>query len=104
MASLSESIEQEVKRRACEVMMDYLKSYQGQVEEAIGEFRHGTHAFYHASAKNVPHWQGEPGKAHEPISGNLRQIEARIDTTADELLHEISREIAQIRRKIEELQ
>ncbi|GCD83048.1 hypothetical protein PTHTG4_21110 [Parageobacillus thermoglucosidasius] len=101
MASLSESIEQEVKRRACEAMMDYLKSYQGQVEEAIGEFRHGTHAFYHASAENVPHWQGEPGKAHEPISGNLRQM---MDATADGLLYEISREIAQIRRKIEELQ
>ncbi|UOE77688.1 DUF5082 domain-containing protein [Parageobacillus thermoglucosidasius] len=101
MASLSESIEQEVKRRACEAMMDYLKSYQGQVEEAIGEFRHGTHAFYHASAENVPHWQGEPGKAHEPISGNLRQM---MDATADGLLYEISREIAQIRRKIEERQ
>ncbi|OAT73121.1 hypothetical protein [Parageobacillus thermoglucosidasius] len=101
MASLSESIEQEVKRRTYEAMMDYLKSYQGQVEEAIGEFRHGTHAFYHASAENVPHWQGEPGKAHEPISGNLRQM---IDATADGLLYEISREIAQIRRKIEERQ
>ncbi|MED4903611.1 DUF5082 domain-containing protein [Parageobacillus thermoglucosidasius] len=97
MASLSESIEQEVKRRACEAMMDYLKSYQGQVEEA----RHGTHTFYHASAENVPHWQGEPGKAHEPISGNLRQM---MDATADGLLYEISREIAQIRRKIEERQ
>lgn len=101
MSSLLESIEKEVKRRAYEAMMDYLKSYQGQVEEAIGEFRHGTHAFYHASAENVPHWQGEPGKAHEPISGNLRQM---MDATADGLLYEISREIAQIRRKIEELQ
>jgi hypothetical protein len=102
-ASLSESIEQEVKRRGYETMIDCIKSYQAKVEEAIGELRlrHGTRAFYPASAENVPNWQGEPGKAHEPISGNLRQM---IDATADGLLHEISREIAQIRRKIEERQ
>ena len=103
MASLSESIEQEVKRRGYETMMDYLKSYQRQVEETIGELRlrHGARAFYHVNDEYVPHWQGEPGKAHEPISGNLRQM---MDATADGLLYEISREIAQIRRKIEERQ
>ncbi|MGG3748262.1 DUF5082 domain-containing protein, partial [Heyndrickxia faecalis] len=36
-----------------------------------------------------------------PISGNLRQM---MDATADGLLYEISREIAQICRKIEERQ
>jgi hypothetical protein len=100
-SSLSESIEQEVKRRGYETMIDYLKSYQRQVEETIGDFRHGALAFYPVSAENVPHWQKKTGKAHEPISGNLRQM---MDATADGLLHEISREIAQIRRKIEERQ
>jgi len=36
-------------------------------------------------------------------TGTFAAIEAHIYATADELLHEISREIAQIRRKIEEL-
>jgi hypothetical protein len=102
-ASLSESIKQEVKRRGYETMIDYLKSYQRQVEETIGEFRHGALAFYPVSAENVPHWQKQTGKAHESIYRDLRQIEAWIYATADDLLHEISREIAEIRRKIEEL-
>ncbi|KYD14585.1 hypothetical protein B4168_1794 [Anoxybacillus flavithermus] len=41
---------------------------------------------------------------YEPVYGDLRQIEAQIYATADDLLHEISREIAPIQRKIEERQ
>jgi hypothetical protein len=100
-ASLSESIKQEVKRRGYETMIDYLKSYQRQAEETIEDFRHGALAFYPVSAENVPYWQKKTGKAHEPISGNLRKM---MDATADGLLHEISREIAEIRQKIEERQ
>jgi hypothetical protein len=57
-------------------------------------------AFVHFIAQMTsmfPHWQGES------IYGDLRQIEAHMDETAYDLLHEISREIAEIRRKIEEL-
>jgi uncharacterized protein YukE len=93
----------EVKRRTYETMSLCFQSYQGQVKEAIEEFQDGTRAFYRANDEYVPHWQGESRAAHESIYGDLRQIEAYIDATADELLHEISREIAQIRRKIEEL-
>jgi uncharacterized protein YukE len=103
-ASLSESIEKELKRKAYETMIDCLQSYQGQVEEAIEEFQDGTRAFYRANDEYVPHWQGESRAAYELVYGDLRQIEARIYATADDLLHEISREIAEIRRKIEELQ
>jgi hypothetical protein len=92
-ASLLESIEQEVKRKGYGTMIYCLKSYQGQMEEAIEEFQHGTRAFHHASAEYVPHWQKESREAYESISGNLRQIEAHIDAVADDLLHEISREI-----------
>jgi hypothetical protein len=88
----------ELKHKAYETIVDCLKSYQGQVEEVIEEFQHGTRAFYRANDEYVPHWQGES------IYGDLRQIEAHIDATEDDLLYEISREIAQIRRKIEELQ
>ncbi|MBA2876002.1 DUF5082 domain-containing protein [Thermaerobacillus caldiproteolyticus] len=104
MSSLLESIEKEAKRRAYAAMIRCLQSYQGQVEEAVDEFHHGSHSFYRANDEYVPHWQGESRGAYELIYGDLRQIEARIDTTADELLHEISREIARIQRKIEELQ
>jgi exonuclease VII small subunit len=45
-SSLLESIEKEVKRKAYETMIDCLESYQGQVEEAIEEFQHGTRAFH----------------------------------------------------------
>lgn len=103
MASLLESIEKEWKRRAYEAMIHCLQSYQGQVEEAIEEFQHGTRAFYRANDEYVPYWQGESREAYELVYGDLRQIETRIYATADDLLHEISREIAQIRRKIEEL-
>nr|WP_220129151.1 DUF5082 domain-containing protein [Anoxybacillus calidus] len=102
-ASLLESIEKEAKRRAYAAMIGCLQSYQGQVEEAIEEFQHGTRAFYRANDEYVPYWQGESRAAYELVYGDLRQIEARIYATADELLHEISREIAKIRRKIEEL-
>jgi hypothetical protein len=98
-----ESIEKELKRKAYETMIDCLQSYQGQVKEAIEEFQDGTRAFYRANDEYVPHWQGESRAAYEWIYGDLRQIEARIYVTADDLLHEISREIAEIRRKIEEL-
>ncbi len=103
MSSLLKSIEKEVKRKAYETMIDCLQSYQGQVKEAMEEFHQGTRAFYRANDEYVPHWQGESRAAYELVYGDLRQIEARIYTTADDLLHEISREIAQIRRKIEEL-
>ncbi|AEH46500.1 hypothetical protein [Parageobacillus thermoglucosidasius] len=103
MASLLESIEKEWKRRAYEAMIHCLQSYQGQVEEAIEEFQHGTRAFYRANDEYVPHWQGKSREAYEWVYGDLRQIETRIYATADDLLHEISREIARIRRKIEEL-
>jgi uncharacterized protein YukE len=102
-ASLLESIEKELKRRAYETMIHCLESYQGQVKEAIEEFQHGTRAFYRANDEYVPHWQGESKEAYELVYGDLWQIEARIYATADDLLHEISREIARIRRKIEEL-
>jgi hypothetical protein len=96
-SSLLESVEKEVKRRAYETIIHCLHSYQRQVEEAIREFYHGTRAFYRANAEYVSHWQGES------IYGDLRQIEAHIDVTTYDLLYEISREIAEIRRKIEEL-
>ncbi|MBA2875693.1 uncharacterized protein YukE [Anoxybacillus caldiproteolyticus] len=99
MSSLLESIEKELKRRAYEAMIHCLQSYQGQVEEAIEEFQHGTRAFYRANDEYVLHWQGEAREAYEWVYGDLRQIEACIDATADELLHEISREIARIQRK-----
>jgi hypothetical protein len=102
--SLLKSIEKEVKRRAYETVIQCLQSYQGQVEEAIEEFYQGTRASYRANEEYVPHWQGESRVAYESIYGDLRQIEAHIDVTADDLFHEISREIAQIWRKIEELQ
>ncbi|OQO98737.1 DUF5082 domain-containing protein [Geobacillus sp. 44B] len=85
MSSLWESTEKELERWAYETMIDCLESYQGQVKEAIEEFHQGTHAFYRANEEYVP-------------------IGARIYATADDLLHEISREIARLRRKIEELQ
>jgi uncharacterized protein YukE len=104
MPSLWESTEKELKRWAYETMIDCLESYQGQVKEAIEEFHQGTRAFYRANEEYVPYWQGESREAYELVYGDLRQIEAHIYATADDLLHEISREIAQIRRKIEELQ
>jgi hypothetical protein len=79
-------------------MIDCLESYQGQVKEAIEEFQHGARSFYRANDEYVPHWQGES------IYGESRQIEAHMDAAAYDLLYEISREIAEIRRKIEELQ
>jgi hypothetical protein len=100
-SSLLESIEKEVKYRAYETIIHCLYSYQRQVEEAIKEFDHGTRAFYRANDEYVPYWQGESRAAHESIYGDLRQIEAH--ATAYDLLYEISREIARIRRKIEEL-
>jgi uncharacterized protein YukE len=103
-SSLLESIEKEAKRRAYVAMIRCLQSYRGQVEEAIEEFHHGTRAFYRANDEYVPHWQGESREAYELVYGDLRQIEAHIYATADELLHEISREIARIQRKIEEIQ
>jgi uncharacterized protein YukE len=93
----------EVKRKACEMMIDCLESYQRQVEEAIKEFQHDTRAFYRVNDQYVPHWQGESRAAYELVYGDLRQIEVHIDVTADELLHEISRKISRIQRKIEEL-
>ncbi|MED4969362.1 DUF5082 domain-containing protein [Parageobacillus toebii] len=104
MSSLLESIEKELKRKAYETMIDCLESYQGQVEEEIEEFQDGTRAFYRANDEYVPHWQGESRAAYESIYGDLRQIEAWIYAAADDLFHEISREIAQIRQKIEERQ
>jgi uncharacterized protein YukE len=103
-SSLLKSIEKEVKRKAYETMIDCLQSYQGQVKEAMEEFHQGTRAFYRANEEYVPYWQGESREAYELVYRDLRQIEAHIYATADELLHEISREIAEIRRKIEELQ
>jgi uncharacterized protein YukE len=103
-SSLLKSIEKEVKRKAYETMIDCLQSYQGQVKEAMEEFHQGTRAFYRANEEYVPYWQGESREAYELVYGGLRQIEAHIYATADELLHEISKEIAEIRRKIEELQ
>jgi hypothetical protein len=102
-SSLLESIEKEVNCKACKTMIHCLQSYQGQVEEAIEEFHRGTRAFYRANDEYVPHWQEESRAAYELIYGDLWQIEAHIDATADDLLHEISRKIAEIRRKIEEL-
>jgi hypothetical protein len=64
-----------------------------QGEEAIEEFQHGTRAFYRANDEYVPHWQGESREAYELIYGDLRQTEAYIDASADDFLHEISREI-----------
>ncbi|WP_374719502.1 DUF5082 domain-containing protein [Parageobacillus toebii] len=104
MSSLLESIEKEVKRRAYETMVDCLQSDQGQGEEAIEEFQHGTRAFYRANDEYVPHWQGESRAAYELIYGDLRQIEAHINAAAEDLLREISRDIVQIWRKIEEQQ
>jgi uncharacterized protein YukE len=102
-SSLLESIEKEVNRKAYETIIHCLHSYQRQVEEAIKEFHHGTRAFYRVNAEYVPHWQGESRAAYELVYGDLRQIEVHIDVTADELLHEISRKISRIQRKIEEL-
>jgi hypothetical protein len=102
-SSLWESIEKEVEHRAYGTMIDCLESYQGKVKEAIEEFHQGTRGFYRANEEDVPYWQGESRAAYELIYGDLRQIEAHLYATADELFHEISREIAQIRRKIEEL-
>jgi uncharacterized protein YukE len=102
-SSLLESIEKEVKCRAYEMLIHCPQFYQGHVEEAIEEFQHDTRAFYRANDKYVPHWQGESSAAYESVYGELRQIEAHIDVTADELLHEISRKISRIQRKIEEL-
>jgi hypothetical protein len=102
-SSLLESIEKEVKCRAYEMLIHCPQFYQEQVEEAIEEFQDGTRAFYRANDEYVPHWQGEPREADEWIYGDLRQIEARIDATADELPHGISRKISRIQRKIEEL-
>lgn len=98
-SSLLGSIEKEVKCRGYEMMIHCLQSYQGQMEEAIEEFHHGTRTFYHESAEYIPHWQGESRKAYESVYGDLRQFEAHIYAVA-----EISREITQIHRKIEELQ
>jgi hypothetical protein len=103
-SSLLESIEKEAKRRAYAAMIHCLQSYQGQVQEAIEEFHHGTRSFYRVNDEYVPHWQGESRKTYELIYGDLRQIEAHIYSTADELLLEISREIARIQRKLEEIQ
>jgi hypothetical protein len=103
-SSLLESIEKEVKRRAYETMIDFLQSDQGQVEEAIEEFQYGTRAFYRANDEYVPHRQGESREEHEMVYGDLRQIEAHINAAAEDLLHEISRDIVQIWRKIEEQQ
>ncbi|OQP00255.1 DUF5082 domain-containing protein, partial [Geobacillus sp. 44B] len=94
MASVLESAEKELRRWAYEMMIDCLESYQGQVKEAIEEFHQGTHAFYRANEEYVPYWQGESREAYELVYGDLRQIGARIYATADDLLHEISREIA----------
>jgi uncharacterized protein YukE len=103
-ASLLESAEKELRRWAYEMMIDCLQSYQGQVKEAMEEFQHGARSFYRANDEYVPYWQGEAREAYELVYGDLRQIEAHIYATADELLYEISREIARLRRKIEELQ
>jgi hypothetical protein len=103
-SSLLESIEKEAKRRSYAAMIRCLPSYQGQVEETLDEFHHGSHSFYRANDEYAPHWQGESRGAYELVYWDLRQIEAQIYATADDLLHEISREIAPIRRKIEELQ
>jgi hypothetical protein len=92
-SSLLESIEKEVKRRAYETMIDGLQSDQVQGEEEIEEFQHGICAFYRANAKYVPRWQGESREACELVYGDLRQTEAYIDASADDFLHEISREI-----------
>jgi hypothetical protein len=92
-SSLLESIEKEVKRRAYETMNDCLESYQGQVKGAIEEFHHSSRSFYLANDEYVPHWQEESRETYESIYGDLRQIEAHIDAVADDLLHEISREI-----------
>ncbi len=103
-SSLLEFIEKEVKRRVYETMIDCFQFDQGQVEEAIEESHHGSHSFYRANDEYVPYWRGESRETYKLVYGDLRQIEAHIDVTEDDLLHEISREIARIERKIEELQ
>jgi len=102
-SSTLESIEKEIKRRAYETAISILRSYQGQVHEAMGEFRDGIRSFHRANDEYIPHWQGEAREAYEWIYADLKQLETRIGTTADELVDEISREIARLRRKIEEL-
>ncbi|WP_035502182.1 hypothetical protein [Parageobacillus thermoglucosidasius] len=104
MSSLLESIEKEAKNWSYSVMICCLPTYQRKAEKALDEFPHGSHSFYRANDEYAPHWQGELVGMYEPVYGDLRQIEAQIYATADDLLHEISREIAPIQRKIEERQ
>jgi hypothetical protein len=94
----------ELKHKAYEMMIYCLQFYQGQVEEVIEEFQDGTRTFYCANEEYVLHWQGESREAYELVYGDLQPIEVHIDANEDDLLYEKSREIAQIRRKIEELQ
>nr|WP_027409955.1 hypothetical protein [Anoxybacillus tepidamans] len=103
MSSMVDSIEKEMKRRAYEAAIAILQSYQGQVHEAMEEFQGGIRGFYRANDEYIPYWQGEAREAYEWVYADLRQIETRIEATADELVDEISREIARLRRMIEEL-
>ncbi|MEB3751156.1 DUF5082 domain-containing protein [Geobacillus sp. FSL W8-0032] len=103
MSSMVESIEKEMKRRAYEAAMAILQSYQGQVHEAMEEFQGGIRGFYRANDEYIPYWQREAREADEWVYADVRQIEMRIEATADEWVDEISREIARLRRMIEEL-
>ncbi|WP_237565101.1 DUF5082 domain-containing protein [Parageobacillus thermoglucosidasius] len=90
--SLLESIEKEAKRRVYATMIRCLSSYQGQVEETVDDFHRGSHSFYRANDEYVPHWQGESREAYEWI-GTCSKSRYVIYGTADDLLHEISREL-----------
>ncbi|BDG32647.1 DUF5082 domain-containing protein [Parageobacillus thermoglucosidasius] len=104
MSSLLESIEKEAKNWSYSVMICCLPTYQRKAEKALDEFPHGSYSLYRANDEYAPHWQEESRGAYELVYWDLRQIEAQIYATADDLLHEISREIAPIQRKIKELQ
>ncbi|MEB3751162.1 hypothetical protein EP10_002003 [Geobacillus icigianus] len=73
------------------------------MHEAMEEFQGGIRSFHRANDESIPYWQGEAREADEWVYADLKQIEAQIEATADEWVDEISREIARLRRMIEEL-
>ncbi|BBW97526.1 hypothetical protein ACPVTF_16530 [Geobacillus icigianus] len=56
-------------------------------------------AFIAPTMNLFPYWQGEAREAYEWVYADLKQIETRIEATADELVDEISREIARLHRR-----
>ncbi|BBW97530.1 hypothetical protein GsuE55_23630 [Geobacillus subterraneus] len=68
MSSIVDSIEKEMKRRAYEAAMAILRSYQGQVHEAMEEFQ-GAFAAFIAPTMNL--FRTGKGRRGKRMSGSM---------------------------------